>query len=768
MKDGTTTSPDPVEGTSRDRQAKSTMVTPSEAAEVPPFLQRVGRDWLHLLTLNAFIIAQPMFLRLQTNPAFFTQEQIEGPAVWWGVLACLLTVPLVMMLLEGLASLVSETSRQRLHCLFVMAFFTLCAMLVLTTAKKEWNAVQDYSPGAVMLLVSIAAGTLMTWATQRFRPLRTTLTVASIGVVLFPVQFLISPTIQSVRNPPPIVKILGDKAENPAPIVMIVFDGFPGMSIVNSKHEVDAQRFPNFARLAAMSDWYRNASTVHARTDHAVPSLLSGRIPEEQFAPTISDYPQNLFTLLDSSDQYGLTVFEPFTRLCPTEYQQRNAPDSVRDQFWQLMQTVTHVYLDTTIPHDLLPSQVEIPRTWFGIPEFVSGIRERTTGHFRYGWDTDRHTQMEHFRDCLIPHARPQLYFLHVVLPHYPWNYLPSGRSYIYSSHADDLPLGTIDDFGEAWGIDPLGSQQSWQRFILQLKYADRMIGEILDKLEAVGMLDDVLLVVTGDHGVSFIPGQSSRTPSPQNYADLMSVPLFFKRPGQHSGTISDRNVESIDLLPSIAAVIGLPLKDPIDGESFLDPMVPARRNKQMRSASQPIVIQGDFPERFDCIERMSRHLPIDRSTDDLITPLLGDPQLIGRSIAELSVTKDWGPSFWLLHGGDKARGQYVPCLVEGEMKNEHPTEIAVVIEGKIVGTTRTYTDELASQRFSLLLPESLFVGDSPPLPRSESTVPSKDVDFTKPSPDNRPSKPYSVDLYEVLRDNQGITLRRCRPFYYN
>ena len=37
-----------------------------------------------------------------------------------------------------------------------------------------------------------------------------------------------------------------------------------------------------------------------------------------------------------------------------------------------------------------------------------------------------------------------------------------------------------------------------------------------------------------------------------------MSVPLFIKLPGQTEGRIDDRNVESVDILPTIADVLGI------------------------------------------------------------------------------------------------------------------------------------------------------------------------------------------------------------------
>ena len=73
-------------------------------------------------------------------------------------------------------------------------------------------------------------------------------------------------------------------------------------------------------------------------------------------------------------------------------------------------------------------------------------------------------------------------------------------------------------------------------------------------------MFDRSLIVVTADHGVSFVPGQPFRGICQEIYPETLSVPLFVKLPGQHEGRASDRNVEAIDILPTIADVLKIRL----------------------------------------------------------------------------------------------------------------------------------------------------------------------------------------------------------------
>ena len=85
-------------------------------------------------------------------------------------------------------------------------------------------------------------------------------------------------------------------------------------------------------------------------------------------------------------------------------------------------------------------------------------------------------------------------------------------------------------------------------------------------------------MIVTSDHGASYRDGVPRRVLTHDNYADVALVPLLIKLPGQREGVISDRNVQSIDILPTIADVLSIDLPIEVDGRSLLDHAGPERR----------------------------------------------------------------------------------------------------------------------------------------------------------------------------------------------
>ena len=89
------------------------------------------------------------------------------------------------------------------------------------------------------------------------------------------------------------------------------------------------------------------------------------------------------------------------------------------------------------------------------------------------------------------------MHFLHLLLPHHPWRYLPSG-----ATHPDKLLGGRKGGWAnQAW---PMAVNRQAQ--LLQLAYTDHLLGEVIDRLEKQGVWDDALVVVTADHGEALHP----------------------------------------------------------------------------------------------------------------------------------------------------------------------------------------------------------------------------------------------------------------------
>ena len=189
--------------------------------------------------------------------------------------------------------------------------------------------------------------------------------------------------------------------------------------------------------------------------------------------------------------------------------------------------SVVSAYL--LLPDDLEDGLPEVDRTFAG---FRKGGRDKAAGTVSADIPAagleNRPGQFEQFLSGVDGSApKPQLDFLHLALPHFPWQYLPSGQSY---DVAGPDPPGLSN---EHWSPDPWLPQQGYQRYLLQLGYVDRLLGRLIGRLRREGLYDRSLIVVTADHGISFRADLNRRVVVPGNVVDIANVPLFVKAPGQ-------------------------------------------------------------------------------------------------------------------------------------------------------------------------------------------------------------------------------------------
>jgi hypothetical protein len=157
--------------------------------------------------------------------------------------------------------------------------------------------------------------------------------------------------------------------------------------------------------------------------------------------------------------------------------------------------------------------------------------------------------------------------------------------------------------------------RHTYQRILFQARFVDRLLGRLLDRLEAEGMLEEAAVVVTADHGLVMDPGALLRELSPLPEAggpvpvgsaelDLLPVPFFVKRPGQRTGEVSERNVSHVDVVPTIAAELGVELPWEVDGRPAFGPASPHPGKR----AADVDFLPRELPPRLEGLAARARH----------------------------------------------------------------------------------------------------------------------------------------------------------------
>jgi hypothetical protein len=182
--------------------------------------------------------------------------------------------------------------------------------------------------------------------------------------------------------------------------------------------------------------------------------------------------------------------------------------------------------------------------------DFVEEIDAAPESTASSGWERSPE-RFSTFLDDLQPTDEPTLWYLHLLLPHSPWRLFPEGQTYPWR----ELPFSQ----NQTEGIATLNEA----RHLLQAQYTDRLVGQLITRLEQEGLYEESLVVVVGDHGASFAAGRHARAWHPDAAAGLAYTPLLVKAPGQAGGggtggAVDVTNISAVDLLPTLAAELGL------------------------------------------------------------------------------------------------------------------------------------------------------------------------------------------------------------------
>ena len=542
------------------------------ARRVSSTVPRFFPDSLGLFSLFGLAMAQPLLHLLGNHPQFFVARQATPSEIIGLALFLCFLAPGCLVLISWCTAMWSPALWRCFHCVAVAGGSAALVLLLLNHYLKFSRA--------LWLLPALAAGLLLAAAYWRLAALRLFFNALSPASFVFAGAFLLSPTISPLLSKQVLTRaeLPNVEIQTPAPVVLVVFDELPLRSLLNTEAEIDSARFSNFAALARESTWYRRASVVAATTQFSIPSIVSGRFPDPAVGElaTYAYHPENLFTLLGV--QYNVRSFESITSLCPEVV---CAPEDFHfaSRLLATILDVSVLYLHILLPQRLADHVPGVNQTWGNFVKFAG---------LDLSLQEDPVEEFSRFTAGIRPDARPALHFLHSNLPHLPWVYLASGRQY--------LPWKIDYTTPQFWGEEPSLVALGWQRHFLQVLLADRLLGTLVQRLRETGLYERTLLIVVADHGASFRPGMARRDLTAGNYPDIMSVPLFIKFPHQEKGRVSDRHAETIDIVPTVADVLGAPIPWRVDGKSLLDDSG-SRRYRRVVSADglTPLVVSNDL-----------------------------------------------------------------------------------------------------------------------------------------------------------------------------
>jgi len=170
--------------------------------------------------------------------------------------------------------------------------------------------------------------------------------------------------------------------------------------------------------------------------------------------------------------------------------------------------------------------------------------------------------------------------------PHLPFN-APKKYWDLYKRKEIDLadnpfrPKGAPDAALHNWGelrayhgIPPNGPlSEDMARTLIHgyyacVSYTDAQIGRVLAELDRLGLRDDTVVVLWGDHGWNL--GEHGLWCKHCNFETSLHSPLIVRAPGIKAGSRTNALTEYLDIYPSLCELCNLSLPAHLEGKSFV------------------------------------------------------------------------------------------------------------------------------------------------------------------------------------------------------
>jgi sulfatase-like protein len=442
-------------------------------------------------------------------------------------------------------------------------------------------------------------------------------------------------------------------------VVLLILDELPSDSLLDRQGRIDPVRYPNFAALAGDSTWFRNGYSIYDSTSKAVPLILDGKWPQPGSTADRAGHPLSIFDMFERRG-YRMVASEEASALCP--------------------------------PRMCRGGRARVPR----IPPLLNrGRPERF----------DRWVRR-------ISDGRPTFWMKHLLLPHIPYMYLPSGAR-TRPGPRDPLPgMTTTPGFH-----DEYLTRHNEQRYLLQLGYTDRLLGRLLRKLKREGIYDETLIVVVADHGYLWRSGVPTRRRALASTAhELSPVPFIVKRPVQRRGRVSDAFARTLDVPSTIADVLGVRLGYRDDGRSAFSRA--ARRIRRITFPTRDFDAVVNVPGRRWLAQRrrVVRRRVGQFGAGDLASLYAGigpNRELIGSDVGGVSRVAGSAGSGTIASGqlfsNVRRSSGVVPTQIAGSLEggSGEPRDLAVAVNGEIAAVGRSFRlAGRASESFAFMVPE--------------------------------------------------------------
>ena len=634
--------------------------------------------------LATVAITQPMFDLYGKNLPIFSAAKVSKFEIFFFIFALALLPAFVAIFSENIVRLFSKRWGAIVHDGFVGIFSFIFGLAICRQI--------GISVDVLAYLVSVGIAALAIIGLRRITYIRTFSVYLSALAPILTVLLIVQ--VQPVLGGPNSKLVSVEAKKDAVPVTLIVFDESPLFALLNSKGEINAERFPGFAKLASLSTWHRNATAVSQQTLQAVPAIFTSNIPEPGDQPFLSNHPNNIFTMMQ--DQYPINGYESVTSLCPRNVCASAYPTDLERLYLPRLKAFLKDAL-VVFGHRVLPSNARstlpsVGQSWGGFLDAApTDVAQEVDGPVNAKFDLTReggpffqYRMMNESIDRMLSTKGASATVMHLTIPHRPWFMSPSLQRY------QGPPF--LGDYNPEVGDRP---KDYYQRYLYQLAAVDTMVNNLITKMQKAGLWEKSLVIITSDHGMSFEPGYMQRATdfsNPGQVTDLYTVPMFVKMPNQATGKVDDCAVTNLDLLPTILEVTGVKTTANLEGTSLVN-ACPERALRPMTTMKESRLLASSFDLVRQRSDRYAQWLPRDGSIEE-IAGELSAADIQGQSVNTVGPSGEvssWSsrlaPQFSNIK---KGVAQLAPVYLFGTIAVDSPLPTdalgLVLIDGKVAG----------------------------------------------------------------------------------
>jgi iduronate 2-sulfatase len=139
---------------------------------------------------------------------------------------------------------------------------------------------------------------------------------------------------------------------------------------------------------------------------------------------------------------------------------------------------------------------------------------------------------------------------------------------------------GELRDYGDIPDEGPLSDAEALRLihgYYACVSFVDAQIGKVLDKLDELGLAENTIVIVWGDHG--FHLGENGIWTKQTCFEAANHSPMIIRAPGLPANQQVHALTELLDIYPTLCDLAGLPVPEFVDGESMkpllIDPDAP-------------------------------------------------------------------------------------------------------------------------------------------------------------------------------------------------